>query len=253
MDERSGPEFGCGDHTGKEGGNSGEVEEVEDLVQLQDVPRVDDARVDYFYPDTQLSTVAFWQPLQSPFSSPHYLPFPLFFFSSPSEAFRGVGLQRLHHQIARSHSTSRNNPGAMAKTLFVNGRILSKTETGLNGAAQFSDSMLVQGDKIVAVGSRRDIARGSTSDVEVRDLNQRIVLPGFIDGHMHLLLLGQSLRKVDLSRCKTLDEIRSCVRQYAVENPEIPTILCKGWRHHMTPDGVTAAMYVQRHQLQSLR
>ncbi|KAI1066944.1 hypothetical protein LB507_011355 [Fusarium sp. FIESC RH6] len=95
---------------------------------------------------------------------------------------------------------------------------------------------------IVAVGSRHDIAQGLSSDVEIHDLNHRVVLPGFIDGHMHLLLLGQSLRKLDLSRCKTLDDIRSCVRQYAVENPETPTILCKGWRHYMTPDGVTAAM-----------
>jgi len=127
-------------------------------------------------------------------------------------------------------------------TLFVNGRILSKAETGLNGAAHFSDSMVVQGDKIVAIGSRHDIAQGLSPDVEVRDLNQRVVLPGFIDGHMHLLLLGQSLRKLDLSRCKSLEEIRSRIRQYAVENPETPTILCTGWRHHMTPDGVTAAM-----------
>ncbi|KAJ4110287.1 hypothetical protein NW768_012047 [Fusarium equiseti] len=127
-------------------------------------------------------------------------------------------------------------------TLFANGRILSKAETGLNGAAHFSDSMLVQGDKIIAIGSGRDMAQDLGPDVEVHDLNQQVLLPGFIDGHMHLLLLGQSLRKLDLSSCKSLDDIRSCIRQYAVENPETPTLLCKGWRHYMTPDGVTAAM-----------
>ncbi|RKL33467.1 hypothetical protein BFJ72_g9983 [Fusarium proliferatum] len=130
----------------------------------------------------------------------------------------------------------------MAKTLFVNGRILSKTETGLNGNAHFSDCMLIQDDKIVVVGSGDDIPQNLGSDIEVRDLDQRVVLPSFIDGHMHLLLLGQSLRKLDLSRCTSLEDIRSCIRKYASENPDTSTILCKGWRHYMTPGGVTAAM-----------
>ncbi|KAM5342768.1 hypothetical protein ACJ41O_013734 [Fusarium nematophilum] len=130
----------------------------------------------------------------------------------------------------------------MASTLFVNGRILSKADTGLNGTAQFSDSMLVKGGKIVAVGSREDISPDGVEDVDVRDLEQHVVLPSFIDGHMHLLLLGQSLRKLDLGNCKTLDEIRSTISAYADANPDVPTIQCKGWRHFMTPDGVTAAM-----------
>lgn len=130
----------------------------------------------------------------------------------------------------------------MSRTLFVNGRILSKAEVGLNATAQFTNSLLVEGDKIIAIGPRHDIASDVGSDTEVRDLNQRVVLPSFIDGHMHLLLLGQSLRKLDLSHCKTLQDIRSCIKEYAVANPKTPTILCKAWRHHMTPDGVTAAM-----------
>ena len=123
----------------------------------------------------------------------------------------------------------------MTKTLFVNGRILSKTETGLNGNAHFSDCMLIQDDKIVVVGSRDDIPQNLGSDIQVRDLDQRVVLPSFIDGHMHLLLLGQSLRKLDLSRCTSLEDIRSCIRKYASENPDTPTILCKGMRRmHQT-------------------
>jgi hypothetical protein len=34
------------------------------------------------------------------------------------------------------------------------------------------------------------------------DLQNRIVLPGFIDGHVHILNFGMSLQKLDLlSRC----------------------------------------------------
>ncbi|KAI5459607.1 amidohydrolase 3 [Mariannaea sp. PMI_226] len=59
---------------------------------------------------------------------------------------------------------------------------------------------------------------------------------------MHLLLLGQSLRKVDLAKCNNLDDIRSTIKSFAIANPNVPTIMCKGWMHFMTPEGVTAAM-----------
>ena len=103
--------------------------------------------------------------------------------------------------------------------------------------------MLVREGKITAVASsREDIVTDGISDLEVRDLGQRVVLPGFIDGHMHLLLLGQSLRKVDLFQCRNLEDIKSTIKAYAVANPDAPTILCKGWMHFMTPDGVSASM-----------
>jgi predicted amidohydrolase YtcJ len=127
-------------------------------------------------------------------------------------------------------------------TIFFNGRILSKAGSGLNGEPEFSDSMLVKHGTITAVGQLQQVLSECSSDVQKRDLKQQTVLPSFIDGHMHLLLLGQSLRKFDLRLCKTLEEIRSTIKQYAVANPEIPTILCKNWMHFMTPNGVSAAM-----------
>ncbi|GKT45025.1 putative amidohydrolase YtcJ [Colletotrichum spaethianum] len=96
--------------------------------------------------------------------------------------------------------------------------------------------------KIAAIGQESKVKPKDLDDFEVHDLHQCIILPGFVDGHMHLLLLGQSLRKLDLVHCKTLEDIRSAIRSYAEANPELPTILCKGWMHSMTPDGVTAAL-----------
>ncbi|TDZ26081.1 putative amidohydrolase YtcJ [Colletotrichum orbiculare MAFF 240422] len=102
--------------------------------------------------------------------------------------------------------------------------------------------MLVNDGKISAIGSRSEVMPKDTTQVDVRDLEQSIVLPGFIDGHMHLLLLGQSLRKLDLVKCKTVDDIRSTIKDYALANPNVSTILCKNWMHSMTPGGVSAAL-----------
>ncbi|KAJ5763562.1 hypothetical protein N7533_002243 [Penicillium manginii] len=127
--------------------------------------------------------------------------------------------------------------------LFLNGRILTNEHAGHHDEPVFADSMLVKDGQIVAIGSQAEVTAASTGgNFETRDLQQKIILPGFIDGHMHLLLLGQSLRKLDLKYCKSLDDIRSTIREYAVANLDVPTILCKNWFHSMTPDGVTAAM-----------
>jgi predicted amidohydrolase YtcJ len=98
--------------------------------------------------------------------------------------------------------------------------------------------MLVENGKITAIGSYDQIAASrSISDVQTRDLKLQTVLPGFIDGHMHLLLLGQSLRKLELRNCKSLEDIKTTIKEYALAHPNVPRIQCKNWMHVMTPKG----------------
>jgi len=133
-------------------------------------------------------------------------------------------------------------------TLFVNGNIFLSgvapgTNAGLDRPPTFAEALLVRGDKIHHVGSLADpvaTAARADSTIVVRDLQGQTVLPGFVDGHMHLMIMGQSLNKLDLGRCKTLSDIQATVRDYAAANPDVPRILCRGWMHSMTPDGVTA-------------
>jgi predicted amidohydrolase YtcJ len=94
----------------------------------------------------------------------------------------------------------------------------------------------VQNSKIVFIGDAHAAEVQSYRDAgsEVRDLGGRDVLPGFIDAHMHFLLLGQSLNKVQLDGSKNLEEIRSRIARYAKANPEKERIMCSGWMHSMT-------------------
>lgn len=126
--------------------------------------------------------------------------------------------------------------------LFVNGRILTKTHALLHDEPTFADSMLVQNGVIAAVGTRDEVTARAGTNTTTRDLAQKTVLPSFFDGHVHLLLLGQSLRKVSVGHCKNLEEIKATLRDYAAANPDVPRILAKDWMHSMTPDGATAAM-----------
>lgn len=140
--------------------------------------------------------------------------------------------------------TTSTDPVKGPDTLFINGRIFTNDAAGLQDEPIFCDSMFVKDGAIVDIGTRQDIEAqyGKDENVSTIDLNQKTILPGFLDGHMHLLMLGQSLVKISLDHCKSFDDIKSAIKTYAVANPHVSRILAKGWMHSMTPDGATAAL-----------
>ncbi|KAL4870081.1 hypothetical protein BDV12DRAFT_166560 [Aspergillus spectabilis] len=115
------------------------------------------------------------------------------------------------------------------KTLYNNAIITSPTQ---------ASALVVQDDRIIYVGSEQDAPQ---SDKQV-DLAGRRVLPGFIDGHMHLLLFGASLSKIDLSQCKSLSDIRTKITAGAASRPNVTRLFCSGWMHSMTDGQALASM-----------
>jgi predicted amidohydrolase YtcJ len=129
----------------------------------------------------------------------------------------------------------------MATTIFHNGRFFTATEISSRASSQsqgcsFANCMIVEGDIITCIGSPNDIAVQHAKDkgALLLDIHNKIVLPGFIDAHMHLLHLGQSLKKVNLEACESLLDIRAAIEAYAEAHPGAPRILCRGWMHPMT-------------------
>ena len=79
-------------------------------------------------------------------------------------------------------------------------------------------------------------------DVQIQDFQGSSVLPSFTDGHLHLLLFGSSLLKVDLDACSTLEEIRKAISETAKQQPKAASFKCKGWRHESTNGKALASM-----------
>lgn len=122
--------------------------------------------------------------------------------------------------------------------LFKNGRVFND---GVSSSS-FQNSLLVKDGKISYIGPSDSTELQQYGDIRTHDLKGQYVLPGFIDGHMHFLMLGQSLAKVDLGDCENLEDIRSCITKYAKQNPEKERILCMGWMHSMTNGEAKAEM-----------
>ena len=59
-----------------------------------------------------------------------------------------------------------------------------------NGRALENQAILIENDRIRAVGSIEDISRTAPKDAHVIDLSKATVLPGFSDCHTHVLLQG---------------------------------------------------------------
>ncbi|KAF4440753.1 hypothetical protein F53441_12204 [Fusarium austroafricanum] len=125
-----------------------------------------------------------------------------------------------------------------SSVIFTNGRFLGHSST----EDSHHECIITKGSKITFVGSEnhKTVQQAKAEGAQVLDLNNRVVLPGFIDSHVHLLFFGLSQQKLDLGGCKSLAEIRQRIKDFAARNPDLPKILCRGWLQSAT-DGLALA------------
>lgn len=75
-----------------------------------------------------------------------------------------------------------------------------------------------------------DFGDRPTREVEYRvDGEGRVVVPGFVDAHLHLMGLGLGTLVLDLSMTQSLDEALSRIAAYAAAYPDRPWIIGRGW------------------------
>ena len=98
-------------------------------------------------------------------------------------------------------------------SLFYNGTFITMEENTPQAQA-----MLVDGGKIIKVGSIDDVSACKDADTVLVDLQGRTVLPGFIDGHSHFSGLAMSLGQCDLSSAKNFEDIIRLMQAFMKEN-----------------------------------
>ncbi|KAJ9111109.1 hypothetical protein QFC19_001308 [Naganishia cerealis] len=112
----------------------------------------------------------------------------------------------------------------MSAKLFLNGKIFTSCDTT---GISLEESMLIRNGKVVCVGTESDTraqSRKLECDVESIDLKEAVVLPGIIDGHTHLVMLGGSLNKVSMLGLSIM-EIQQVLRSARDAQPECKMIL----------------------------
>ena len=109
--------------------------------------------------------------------------------------------------------------------LFVNGRIY--TEDDNRSRAQ---ALAVSGSRIAFVGSDEEAEPLKAEAEKVVDLEGKMMLPGFIDAHMHLSIAGpEMLFKVVLHDLDSEEDYLKRIKEYVDSHPEMEKYEGAGW------------------------
>jgi predicted amidohydrolase YtcJ len=113
-----------------------------------------------------------------------------------------------------------------ADLILTNGKIWT-----VNNAQPQAEAVACSGGRIVAVGSAADIHKWAGPKTQVVDLTGRLVVPGFIDAHVHFYAGGSHLASAQLRDARTEAEFRERIRKFAAGLPKGRWILGGDWDH----------------------
>ena len=92
-----------------------------------------------------------------------------------------------------------------------------------------AEAIAIRGNKILKVGSEREIMRYQRPQTTVLDAKGAAVLPGFDDAHASFVAGGLASDSVRLFGTSTIDEIRERVAAFVVTHPDATWISGYGW------------------------
>jgi len=101
-----------------------------------------------------------------------------------------------------------------ADLIICNGKLLTMDE-----ARPRAEAVAVSGGRIVKVGRTKDVLALKGRKTNVIDAGGKTVLPGFIEGHMHIVPGSFELAMLNVEGCNGLDAIGTAVQAYARANP----------------------------------
>ena len=117
-----------------------------------------------------------------------------------------------------------------SKRIFTNGKIYT-----VNKEQPWAEAVVVEGNKIAYVGTT-DEAMKHADGAEVTDLEGKMMLPGFIDGHIHPLMTSAFACGALLSECKTKEDVLAVVKEFVETHPNNEAYFGQGF-----PDEIFAS------------
>lgn len=126
-----------------------------------------------------------------------------------------------------SGSTPAGGQEGQATMAIVNARVW----TG-DAANPWAEAIAVNGERIAAVGTSDDVRRLAAGG-EIIDAGGRLVVPGFIDTHVHFIDAGSDLSSVQLRDAKTKEEFVERIRAFAATVPAGTWITGGNWDHSL--------------------
>jgi predicted amidohydrolase YtcJ len=103
---------------------------------------------------------------------------------------------------------------AAADHIFLNAKAYT-----VNAASPWAEAVAVEGNRIIYVGNNAGAEALRDESTREHDLQGKMLLPGFIDTHMHPLTGGGYAKALSLNTWGTVDDWIVAVEQYAKDRP----------------------------------
>lgn len=129
-----------------------------------------------------------------------------------------------------------------ASLVLRNGRIVTLDE----GRPEVR-ALAARGDEIVAIGSEAEVATWIGAGTQVIDLEGRLAIPGFIEGHAHFLGIGDSKMQLPLADARRWSDIVAMVELAADAARDDELIRGRGWHQEkweVAPEGAVHGLPV---------
>lgn len=98
-----------------------------------------------------------------------------------------------------------------------------------------AEAMAIYGNRIMAVGSSKEIRKLAGAGSRIIDAKQQLVLPGFNDSHVHFLTGGFQLSSVDLREANSPQEFAARIKAFAERHAAGRWITGGDWDHERWP------------------
>ena len=120
---------------------------------------------------------------------------------------------------------------AAADLVLFNGKVIT-----MEKKSPRAEAVAIFQDRIIAVGSNRDVLKLADEKTRRIDLGNRVLVPGLIDSHVHLSGLGFTRQELSLLDTKSEREIADRVAARAKETPKGKWILGAQWNQNLWPE-----------------
>ncbi|MGB8320879.1 MAG: amidohydrolase, partial [Ignavibacteriaceae bacterium] len=111
------------------------------------------------------------------------------------------------------------------KKAFINGFIYTVSEK-----KPLTEAVIIEGNKILYTGSNEEAKSKVNRNTEVIDLKGKLMLPGFIDAHVHFINGGNYLSGLNLRSAKSVSEFIGILKDH-IKNKNDEWITGGSWDH----------------------
>jgi predicted amidohydrolase YtcJ len=124
----------------------------------------------------------------------------------------------------------RDDDSGPVDLIVYNGRVFTGEARGA-----LAEALAVRGNRIIHVGSNREIKRLRRRQTTVIDAHGGAVLPGFNDAHAHVISGGLAMDRAALSDATTPAAMQAKARAFAEQDPEREWVPGERWDHWLFP------------------